>query len=244
MRKKRLTKSLRMVKMIRKQKVEVSQTEIFARIRLRMDYEGFEQADMVFENITENFEKKKIVYNELQSICKPEVLYGVNTSCISITRIAAQTCHPAKVIGTHFMNPVPLNPMVEVIRGFHTAPATEEIMLTFLKNINKEIVVVGDMPGFVSNRLSHLLMNEAAYLIQEKVATPAEVDLIFKKGYGHSMGPLETADLIGLDTVANTLDMLYDSYLDQKFCCCPLIRQMVSEGLLGQKSGRGFYEYT
>ena len=141
------------------------------------------------------------------------------------------------------MNPVPLIEMVEVVKGYHTSEVIINIVKEFLKSLKKIPVVVNDFPGFVANRLSHLLMNEAAFLVQDKVASPKEIDIIFKKGYGHAMGPLETADLIGLDTVVNSLEILYNSYQDSKFRCCPLLRKMVDAGLLGKKSGEGFYTY-
>jgi 3-hydroxybutyryl-CoA dehydrogenase len=143
----------------------------------------------------------------------------------------------------HFMNPVYLKELVELVRGFHTSEATIEAAKAMLSGVGKTAVLVNDFPGFVANRLSHLFMNEAAFIIQDRVAAAREVDAIFKRGYGHSMGPLETADLIGLDTVVNSLDILYDSYQDPKFRCCPLLRKMVDAGLLGKKSGEGFYKY-
>ena len=141
------------------------------------------------------------------------------------------------------MYPVYLKPTVEVIRGYHTSDDTLEILNQLLARINKEAIIVSDLPGFVSNRISHLFMNEAAFVLQDQVATAAEIDNIFKKCFGHKMGPLETADLIGLDTVMHSLDVLYESYHDQKFRCCPLLRKLVYAGLLGRKTARGFYEY-
>ena len=141
------------------------------------------------------------------------------------------------------MNPVHLKPTVEVIRGHHTSDHTIEILKQLFTRLNKEAVVVGDLPGFVSNRISHLFMNEAAFVFQDGLATAVEIDTIFKKCFGHKMGPLETADLIGLDTVMRSLDVLYDSYHDPKFRCCPLLRKMVDAGFLGRKSGRGFHVY-
>jgi len=141
------------------------------------------------------------------------------------------------------MNPVHLKPTVEVIRGHHTSDHTIEILKQLFTRLNKEAVVVGDLPGFVSNRISHLFMNEAAFVFQDGLATAVEIDTIFKKCFGHKMGPLETADLIGLDTVMHSLDVLYDSYHDPKFRCCPLLRKMVDAGFLGRKSGRGFHVY-
>ncbi len=179
----------------------------------------------------------------LDRVAPPAVCFGANTSCISITRIASVTKRPAQVVGIHLMNPVHLKPTVEVIRGYHTANHTIETLKQLFALLKKEAVVVGDLPGFVSNRISHLFMNEAAFVFQDGLATAEEIDTIFKKCFGHKMGPLETADLIGLDTVMHSLDVLYDSYHDPKFRCCPLLRKMVDAGLLGRKTGRGFHVY-
>lgn len=141
------------------------------------------------------------------------------------------------------MNPVPLIAAVEVIRGYHTSEDTLNVTTSLMGRLGKEAIVVNDLPGFVSNRISHLMMNEAAFVVQDQVATVREVDDIFKKCYGHKMGPLETADLIGLDTVKNSLEVLYESYQDSKFRCCPLLKKMVDAGLHGRKTGEGFYQY-
>ncbi|WP_242655185.1 3-hydroxyacyl-CoA dehydrogenase family protein [Clostridium cellulovorans] len=171
-------------------------------------------------------------------------LFLVNTSCISITKIASLTKRPDKVIGTHFMNPVHIKTAVEAIKGFYTSEETIEKTKELLSKMGKEMIIVNDLPGFVSNRISHLFMNEAAFVVQDQVAAPAEVDAIFKKCYGHVMGPLETADLIGLDTVVDSLEVLYESYQDPKFKCCPLLKKMVDANLKGRKTGKGFYDYT
>ncbi|MBV9791144.1 MAG: 3-hydroxyacyl-CoA dehydrogenase family protein [Chloroflexi bacterium] len=142
------------------------------------------------------------------------------------------------------MNPVYLKTSIEMIRGFYTSEETIAAATAFLAQLNKDAILVNDYPGFVANRISHLYMNEAAFVVQDQVANPKEVDDIFKKCYGHTMGPLETADLIGLDTVVHSLDVLYQSYQDSKFRCCPLLRKMVHAGLLGVKSGKGFYDYA
>jgi 3-hydroxybutyryl-CoA dehydrogenase len=200
-------------------------------------------SDFIIENITEDLEAKEKVYEQLNDICSENSVILINTSCISITKLAAIYQFPEKVIGTHFMNPVPLMTAVEVIRGFYTSDQTIEETKIFLKNLGKESILVKDYPGFVSNRISHLYMNEAAFIVQDGVTTPYVVDEIFKKCYGHKMGPLETADLIGLDTVVKSLKILYESYQDPKFRCCPLLKKMVDAGLYGRKTGRGFYEY-
>jgi 3-hydroxybutyryl-CoA dehydrogenase len=217
---------------------------ILSRIQFTTDYNQLKAVEILIENVTENWDIKKAVYQKLNGILSETCVILVNTSCISITKIAALTNRADQVIGTHFMNPVPLKKAVEVIRGYHTSEATIQFTNDFLATLGKESIIVNDLPGFVSNRISHLFMNEAAFVVQDQVAAAAEVDEIFKKCYGHKMGPLETADLIGLDTVANSLDILYESYQDSKFRCCPLLRKMVAAGLLGMKSGQGFYSYN
>lgn len=224
------------------EKLEDADT-IIARINFTVELQELEASDFVVENITEKWEAKKEVYEKLALICSELCILLVNTSCIPITRIAALTKNPDRVIGTHFMNPVPMKTVIEIIRGYHTSEETIEATKDLLRGIGKECIIVNDLPGFVSNRISHLYMNEAAFVVQDQVASPEAVDDIFKKCYGHKMGPLETADLIGLDTVVNSLNALYESFQDTKFRCCPLLSKMVDAGLLGRKSGRGFYEY-
>lgn len=205
--------------------------------------EDVNSADFIIENVPEKWDIKETVYRELSKVCKPEVNFAVNTSCISVTKVASITDRQDKVIGIHFMNPSYLKNCVEVIKGYHTSEECIGNAKTLLNQMKKEMILVNDLPGFVTNRVSHLFMNEAAFVVQDGVATPAQVDEIFKKCYGHKMGPLETADLIGLDTVVNSLDILYNSYQDPKFRCCPLLRKMVDANLLGRKTGEGFYKY-
>jgi len=169
--------------------------------------------------------------------------FAANTSAYSITRIGSLTQRPDRVLGMHFMNPVPLKPTVEVIRAFHTSQATVDTALALLKGMGKEGIVVNDMPGFVSNRVLMLTINEAVWLVQDQVATPEDVDRIFVTCFGHKMGPLETADLIGLDTILFSIEVLYESFNDSKYRPCPLLRKMVDAGLHGRKSGQGFYSY-
>ncbi len=217
---------------------------IMSRIIFTTEYQKLQDADFVIENVPEKLDIKKNVYRYLDKICKEDCIFLVNTSCISITKIAALTGRAEKVIGTHFMNPVPMKSVIEVIKGYHTCDATIESTKALLSLMGKETILVNDLPGFVSNRLSHLLMNEAAFVVQDQVATPQAVDDIFKKCFGHKMGPLETADLIGLDTVVDSLEVLYESYQDTKFRCCPLLKKMVDAGYCGRKTGKGFYNYS
>jgi len=217
--------------------------DVLERIVFSSDYQLLKDADFVVENVVEQWEVKTEVYAQLDAICPEPCVFAANTSAISITRIGSLTKRPAQVIGMHFMNPVPMKKTVETIRGYHTSEETIEIAKQFLGQMGKDCIIVNDAPGFVANRLSHLFMNEAANLVMENIATPKDVDDIFKKCYGHAMGPLETADLIGLDTVVDTLQVLYESYQDSKFRCSPLLKKMVDAGLCGRKSGQGFYTY-
>lgn len=233
----------RMLKMMSKAPADLTQGLIVERLSFQKDYAGFESVDLVIESVPEHWETKREVYLALREICRPETVYASNTSCMSITKMAALLPRPENVIGMHFMNPVPLKRVVETARGYHTSDETIQEIKVFLKRLNKRTIVVKDYPGFVANRLSHLLMNEAAFLVHEGVAEPKDIDLIFKHGYEHAMGPLETADLIGIDTVVASLDVLFQNYQDPKFRCCPLLRRMAEAGLLGRKSGRGFFVY-
>lgn len=238
-----ITKNVRFAPMLNKNIEKVDVEAAMAQIEFSTDLNLLARADFIVENVTEKWEVKEQVYQAIDTICRPEVIFGANTSCTSITKIGAATRRPDKVVGMHFMNPVFMKPTVESVRGFYTSEETLATMQQFLDMLKKKAVIVNDYPGFVANRVSHLMMNEAAFLVQDQVATPAQVDRIFRECYGHKMGPLETADLIGLDTVMDSLEVLYQSYQDPKFRCCPLLKKMVEAGLLGRKSGKGFYEY-
>jgi 3-hydroxybutyryl-CoA dehydrogenase len=240
---KAIQQNMRFQRIMGKNQPQMSAGEVMEQITFTIDYAPFAEVDFVVENVSERWEVKRAVHARLDAVCPEHTVFAANTSAISITKIAAVTKRPSQVLGIHFMNPVPLKPVVEVIRGFHTSDASLASAQRLLANMNKQWVVVNDYPGFVSNRISHLFMNEAAFVVQDQVATAQDVDDIFKKCYGHPMGPLQTADLIGLDTVVDTLEVLYQSYQDSKFRCCPLLQKMVDAGLLGVKSGRGFYQY-
>ncbi|HEU5474647.1 MAG TPA: 3-hydroxyacyl-CoA dehydrogenase family protein [Actinophytocola sp.] len=221
----------------------VDPAAVFDRIDFSTDYELLAKADFVVENVTEDWDIKEAVYRRIDRIVRPEVVFAVNTSAISITRVGAVTDRPDRVVGMHFMNPVPMKPMVEVIQGYHTSAETIDTARRFLAGMGKDCIVVEDMPGFVSNRVLMLTINEAVFLVQDGVAAPADVDRIFKTCFGHKMGPLETADLIGLDTILKSVEVLYDSYNDDKYRPAPLLKKMVAAGVLGRKSGAGFHRY-
>lgn len=216
---------------------------VIQNINFTTDYQQLSNTDFVVENVVEKWEIKKPVYQQLDTICPTHCVFAANTSAISITRIGSATQRPSQVIGMHFMNPVPMKTTVEVIKGYHTSEETIEIAKTFLAQMSKEMVLVNDAPGFVSNRVLMLTVNEAIFLVQDQVASPADVDKIFKSCFGHKMGPLETADLIGLDTILFSLDVLYESFNDSKYRPCPLLKKMVDAGLHGRKNGQGFYQY-
>lgn len=201
-------------------------------------------AGFIIENITENQALKESLYRQIRGFVAGHALLAVNTSAVSITRLASFLQNPQNVMGIHFMNPVHLKPTVEVIRGYHTTVATLEATQALLTSVKMTGVVVNDMPGFISNRVLMLTVNEAIFALQDGVAAIPDIDKIFKECFGHKMGPLETADLIGLDTILYTLNVLLDSYNDTKFRPAPLLKKMVDAGLHGRKSGEGFYKYN
>lgn len=214
------------------------------RIIFTDDVSMLQNATYVIENITECVEKKEKLYREIDKICNPDVIFAANTSAISITQLASYTQRPDRIVGIHFMNPVPLKKMVEVIRAMHTSDATLKRTERLLQEMEKSMVIVNDWPGFVSNRVLMLTINEAIFLVQDAVASSVDIDQIFKGCFEHKMGPLETADMIGLDTILQSLEVLYDSFNDSKYRPSPLLKKMVAGGLLGRKSGQGFYSYV
>jgi 3-hydroxybutyryl-CoA dehydrogenase len=217
--------------------------EIIGRIQFTTSYTPLNEAFFVIENVSEKWEAKQAVYPQLDVACPDETVYAVDTSCFPITRVGALTNRPDRVVGIHFMNPVPMKPTVEMIQGYHTSEQTISIAKNLLAAMNMDCVLVNDSPGFVSNRVLMLTVNEAIYLLHENVATAEKVDEIFKKCFAHKMGPLETADLIGLDTILYSIESLHESFNDSKYRPCPLLKKMVDAGLLGRKSGQGFYTY-
>jgi 3-hydroxybutyryl-CoA dehydrogenase len=217
--------------------------EVPGRITTTSALSAAADAAIVVEAASENMDLKFSLFQQLDQVCGPETILATNTSSISITEIAARTRRPAKVIGMHFMNPVPVMQLVEVIRGQATDPHTTQTVMEMAKSLGKTPVEVNDYPGFVSNRVLMPMINEAIFCVMEGVATPEAVDTVMKLGMAHPMGPLTLADLIGLDTCLAILEVLHRGLGDDKYRPCPLLRRMVAAGQLGRKTGRGFYQY-
>jgi 3-hydroxybutyryl-CoA dehydrogenase len=241
--KKQMRSDLRMAKMLNSRFHQVNIEEMLGRIVTTTEYERLSAADFVIENVVENWSMKEQVYRQIDRVCPQHCIFGANTSAISITRIASATTRPDRIVGIHFMNPAHLKTMVEVIPGYHTSAQTLDITKNLLRAMGKDWIVVGDMPGFVSNRVLMVTINEAIFLVQDQVSDAKNIDQLFRGCFGHKMGPLETADLIGLDTILYSLEVLYESYNEDKYRPCPLLKKMVWAGLHGRKSGQGFYDY-
>jgi 3-hydroxybutyryl-CoA dehydrogenase len=219
-------------------------TAIVHRIKPSTDMQAIGDADLVIEAIIENLGAKTQLFEKLDRITKPECILASNTSSISITKIAASTKRPDKVIGMHFMNPVPIMTLVEVIRGIATSDDTYQRVEAMAKSMGKTAIEVNDYPGFISNRVLMPMINEAIFTLYEGVATPEAIDGVMKLGMNHPMGPLTLADFIGLDVCLAILRVLEDGFGDPKYRPCPLLVKMVDAGWLGRKSGRGFYNYS
>ena len=220
-----------------------STAEIMENIRFTTELDDIVECDLGIENIPEDIEKKNALYTRMNTICGASTVFGVNTSAISITALSKLMRHPENVVGVHFMNPVPLMHTVELIRGVHTAERTLNIFHHLFAQLNKTGIVVNDSPGFVTNRAMMIFVNEAIFMVQEQIARAEDIDTLFKTCFGHKMGPLQTADLIGLDTILQSLQVLYESFNDDKYRPSFLLKKMVDAGYLGVKSGQGFYRY-
>jgi 3-hydroxybutyryl-CoA dehydrogenase len=217
--------------------------DILSRIHPAEQLEQARGADLVIEAITENMELKSALLRKLDAICPSRVIFASNTSSLPITEIASATGRPSQVIGMHFMNPVPIMPLVEVIRGMETSQEVFDEIRLLTEKMGKTPVEVNDFPGFVSNRILMVMINEAVFTVYEGVAAAEAVDQVMKLGMNHPMGPLELADFIGLDTCLSIMEILYDGFKDPKYRPCPLLRKYVKAGRLGRKSGQGFYRY-
>jgi 3-hydroxybutyryl-CoA dehydrogenase len=240
-----MVERLRFAGMFAKDKKTVAPpAEVLARVTFSSDDSALKAASFVIENVPERWEVKRQVLARLDALCPAGAIFASNTSAMPITALAAFTKRPSQVLGMHFMNPVPLTSGVEVVRGVHTADATIARGQELLARLGKTGIVVNDAAGFVINRVLMLTVNEAMFEVQEQVAPAEDVDRMFTTCLGHKMGPLALADLIGLDTVLYSLEVLQGHFRDDKFRPCPLLRQLVAAGHLGVKSGRGFFEYA
>ena len=216
---------------------------VLSRISAVTQNSALSEADFVIEAVIEDIETKLRVFEGVDRIARPDVILASNTSSISITKIASKTKRPDKVIGMHFMNPVPVMPLVEVVRGIATSDETYQMTKELAESLGKTAVEVNDFPGFVSNRVLMPMINEAVYCVMEGVGTAEAIDSVMKLGMNHPMGPLALADLIGLDVCLDIMEVLHSGLGDSKYRPCPLLRKMVDAGHLGRKSGRGFYKY-
>jgi 3-hydroxybutyryl-CoA dehydrogenase len=240
---KRIAKGL--ARDVEKDRMTAEQREkALANLKTTTDPAELAETGFIIEAVTEKFEVKAAMFQSLEVHCRPEIIFASNTSSISITRLAAATDRPHQFVGLHFFNPVSVMKLVEVVPGLETSPATLEKATALAASAGKTPVRVNDFPGFVSNRVLMPMINEAIFCLMEGIADARGIDDVMKLGMNHPMGPLELADLIGLDVCLDILNVLYQSLRDPKYRPCPLLDKMVAAGRLGRKTGRGFYEYT
>jgi 3-hydroxybutyryl-CoA dehydrogenase len=238
------TISKNMERELRKGKLDATEKRrALERIRPTLEIDTLADADFIVEAIVEALEPKQLLFKDLESICRPEIVFASNTSSLSITKIASATERPSRMIGMHFMNPVPVMSLVEIVWGLETSPETIARTRELAIQFGKTPVEVKDCPGFVSNRVLMPMINEAIFCLMEDVASAEDIDTVMRLGMNHPIGPLALADMIGLDVCLNIMEILEEGFDNPKYSPCPLLRKMVEEGCLGRKSSQGFYTY-